>query len=79
MYTSHTYIEIHPIHTLKCIRNLMYTSHTYTVSQLNTGQIGGSMGRDLNVEPAWMQGINGEGIVVAVVDDGMYAIWLPSF
>ena len=37
------------------------------------------MGRDLNVEPAWMQGINGEGIVVAVVDDGMYAIWLPSF
>ena len=42
--------------------------------QLNTGQVGGSGGSDLNVEPAWIQGITGKGVVVAVVDDGeLYA------
>ena len=38
--------------------------------QLNTGQVGGSHDSDLNVEPAWIQGITGKGVVVAVVDDG---------
>ena len=39
--------------------------------QLNTGQLNDSdVGRDLNVERAWLQGITGCGIVVAVVDDG---------
>ena len=38
--------------------------------QLNTGQTNGSAGRDLNVIPAWMQGITGKGVVVSVVDDG---------
>lgn len=28
-------------------------------------------GRDLNVEPAWLQGLTGEGVVVAIVDDGI--------
>ena len=27
---------------------------------------------DLNVEPVWVQGINGSGVVVGVVDDGEY-------
>ena len=37
------------------------------------GQLNDSdMGRDLNVERAWLQGITGCGIVVAVVDDGNY-------
>ena len=39
--------------------------------QLNTGQIGSPAGRDINVVPAWMQGLTGRGIVVAVVDDGI--------
>ena len=39
--------------------------------QLNTGQTGGPAGRDLNVVPAWVQGLTGRGIVVAVVDDGI--------
>ena len=34
------------------------------------GQTGGPAGLDLNVEPVWMQGITGSGVVVAVVDDG---------
>ncbi len=29
-------------------------------------------GEDINVEPVWAEGINGEGVNVAVVDDGMY-------
>lgn len=41
-----------------------------TSMQLNTGQVGGLPGHDLNVEPAWIQGITGRGVVVAVVDDG---------
>ena len=30
--------------------------------------MGGS--HDLNVEPAWIQGLTGRGVTVAVVDDG---------
>lgn len=40
----------------------------YRDYQLNRGQVGGS--RDLNVEPAWIQGLTGRGVTVAVVDDG---------
>ncbi len=29
-------------------------------------------GEDINVEPVWAEGINGEGVSIAVVDDGMY-------
>lgn len=39
--------------------------------QSNEGQLGKAyQGRDLNVEPAWLQGLTGEGVVVAIVDDG---------
>ena len=38
--------------------------------QENTGQTRGPSGLDLNVEPVWMQGITGRGVVVAFVDDG---------
>ena len=31
----------------------------------------GLRGKDLNVEPAWMQGVTGRGVVVSVFDDGM--------
>ena len=34
------------------------------------GQTSGPEGLDLNVEPAWIQGITGGGVVVTVVDDG---------
>ena len=34
------------------------------------GQTGGPAGRDINVVSAWMQGLTGRGVVVAVVDDG---------
>lgn len=34
------------------------------------GQTEGLSGLDLNVEPVWMQGITGSGVVVGVVDDG---------
>ena len=27
-------------------------------------------GADINVEPAWLQGVNGSGIIVAIVDNG---------
>ena len=44
------------------------------INQLNTGQTGGPAGRDLNVVPAWMQGVTGKGVVVAVIDDGKIII-----
>ena len=43
----------------------------YCSYQLNTGSIAGTSGKDLNVEPAWMQGITGKGVVVSIFDDGM--------
>ena len=38
--------------------------------QKNPGTLLGPAGLDLNVEPAWLQGITGRGVVVALVDDG---------
>ena len=39
--------------------------------QLNTGQYGDEyQGNDLNVEKAWLQGLTGCNVTVAVVDDG---------
>ena len=42
--------------------------------QRNVGQTNGPSGLDLNVEPVWIQGIAGEGIVVGVVDDGEFPV-----
>lgn len=38
----------------------------------NTGQTGGTKGADINVVPAWQQGYTGKGVVVGVVDSGVY-------
>ena len=38
-------------------------------TQVNSGQAGEG-GRDINVEPAWLQGLTGSGVNVAIVDDG---------
>ena len=40
--------------------------------QLNTGQTSGPAGLDINVEPVWMQGYTGTGVVVGFVDDGTH-------
>jgi subtilisin-like proprotein convertase family protein len=37
----------------------------------NTGQGGGTVGADANVEPVWNAGINGSGATIAIVDDGL--------
>ena len=37
---------------------------------MNSGQTNGRKGLDLNVEPVWLQGITGSGVVVSVMDDG---------
>lgn len=37
----------------------------------NMGQGGGTLGEDLNVIPVWNSGFKGEGIRIAVVDDGL--------
>ncbi len=37
----------------------------------NTGQITGVVGADINVEPAWNEGVKGNGTVIAIVDDGL--------
>ena len=43
--------------------------------QLNRGQVGLEyIGRDMNIEPVWIQGITGLNVTVAVVDDGKHHI-----
>src|SRR5574343_416113 len=37
----------------------------------NTGQETALPGTDINVEPVWQQGNEGQGVAVAVVDDGL--------
>ena len=37
----------------------------------NTGQGGGTVGADANVEPVWNAGVNGTGATIAIVDDGL--------
>ena len=37
----------------------------------NTGQGGGVSGTDANVEPAWAQGVSGEGVQICIIDDGL--------
>lgn len=49
---------------------------SYVCQQKNTGQVGMEYHhRDLNVEPAWLQGLTGRGVVVAIVDDGRLVIY----
>jgi len=38
---------------------------------VNTGQSGGPMGYDINVESAWRKGFTGKGVVVTILDDGI--------
>lgn len=37
----------------------------------NTGQFGSTAGEDANVVPAWDAGYTGEGVTIAIVDDGL--------
>ncbi|PAA90343.1 hypothetical protein BOX15_Mlig001076g2 [Macrostomum lignano] len=37
----------------------------------NTGQAGGYPGLDLNVLPAWKEGVTGNGVTTAIMDDGI--------
>jgi kexin len=37
----------------------------------NTGQAGGTVGEDADVGPAWLNGFDGSGVRIAVVDDGL--------
>ena len=46
--------------------------------QRNVGQTNGPIGLDLNVEPVWIQGFAGKGVVVGVVDDGTSPFTFPS-
>lgn len=39
----------------------------------NTGQNGGKVRLDLNVQAAWDQGITGKNVTTAIMDDGMCA------
>lgn len=42
----------------------------------NTGQNGGKMRLDLNVQAAWDQGITGKNVTTAIMDDGMYCMMM---
>ena len=56
--------------SIETLSNNVYTS-IWILLQLNTGQYGAQyIGNDLNVEPAWMQGVTGCNVTTVVVDDG---------
>ena len=40
----------------------------------NTGQNGGKMRLDLNVQAAWDQGITGKNVTTAIMDDGKFIV-----
>ena len=55
----------------KRMENGRYCCFVFVV-QLNSGQYGQELvGNDLNVEKAWLQGLTGCNVTVAVVDDGI--------
>lgn len=61
--------------TLKTQSTLPLPSDPYFPLQWylrNTGQNGGKMRLDLNVQAAWDQGITGKNITTAIMDDGMF-------
>ena len=64
------FINTHTICLVHMYIQLVTYSHIIYHFQENTGQTRGPSGLDLNVEPAWMQGITGEGVIVGIVDDG---------
>ena len=62
---------------IHCTDSLVYTHTIHLTSNLiqsnsETGvlQENGDSTRDLNVEPAWLQGVTGCNVIVGVVDDG---------
>ena len=71
MYVIADMVSIHQISSSYHVA-IVQTNHSIPF-QLNTGQTSGSSGLDINVEPVWMQGYTGTGVVVGFVDDGMYA------
>ena len=59
-------------HSPFCILKFIYA---LILVQLNRGQVGLEyIGRDMNIEPVWIQGITGLNVTVAVVDDGKHHI-----
>lgn len=58
------------IATLESIAGPSDRYFTYQWNLLNTGQMGGVPGEDVNVMGAWEEGNFGDGVLIAVVDDG---------
>ncbi|MEM1423484.1 MAG: S8 family serine peptidase [Planctomycetota bacterium] len=53
------------------VANLTDPRFPEQVHLVNTGQLGGNPGVDLNVAPAWDAGWTGSGVTIQVVDDGI--------
>ena len=86
--TTPTGVTNHPVpYTIHAFEDVRYTDFIdeceARTSQLNDPLIGDALyacqwhlenasETDINVEPVWEEGIKGEGVNVAVVDDGMY-------
>lgn len=69
-----TLVCLNTFHSPFCILNYFIICALIPV-QLNRGQVGLEyIGRDMNIEPVWMQGITGLNVTVAVVDDGKHHI-----
>lgn len=42
----------------------------------NTGQNGGKIRLDLNVQAAWDQGVTGKNVTTAIMDDGKFVMYM---
>lgn len=62
-------------YNLSSLSSVSHVSGWLLTLQLNSAQTApANAGKDLNLEPAWIQGCTGKGSIVAVVDDGMHCI-----
>ena len=71
------HINAHATHTYQERKEYMYAV-SQSNSEMGVLQEYGDSTLDLNVEPAWIQGITGCNVVVGVVDDGKHTILQSS-
>ena len=78
MHLSPRFILQFPLALLRCFRFMVADHRSLsTFVQVNSGQHGNEYeGNDLNVEEAWLQGLTGCNVTVAVVDDGIHICYM---
>ena len=70
-YTIHALEDTHYTDFINNCENATHPSQIYDPLYGCQWHLSNALGEDINVEPVWSDGFKGEGINIAVVDDGM--------